>query len=535
MRMPSRRQGFSLLELLIASGLVGLVLALGVGALMEVRHVARVTQAKLEGRQEASKAVQEITTLLRRAHIIYFTGRPLANFRPTNGIAGERRGLGFNRFGAESDPTTEQVPDALYDLAPLNNKQVPYDFGNLQNPTAGVDFEIARFRFFDFGTDGQGAGANPKFLAQRLRTADTTVTDPFDRFFPSPLAYFAEAHFNRTPAPPVAGVGGAIDNGDLPLYWDFHVLYLAPMDTSGDNKRAGWLAYNTQLDTAPAGWQRSKIPFELRLLTIRGVDADRNGQLLNDSAGAGRARDPQGGLSILRPPFDYDWDGNKKANYDPIRVPATTVGLGAGETGVDFLDPAKTFYRWIVTPGPVPVTDQRSAGGERVQSGSGPGGLNLHANYDNLGNDPPTQLALTQPSVGTPGQSWPQANDRVLASYVDPDSVHGTCVRLENNLNSDATKWQPNRYRRYLNAMSVGRFGADRDVDFLFNHYVGELDPAAVSPTYDYASQRTVPRRALVSVTTRYRTNKREKFSFATETMEVELEGAVRFQSDRTR
>jgi hypothetical protein len=115
---------------------------------------------------------------------------------------------------------------------------------------------------------------------------------------------------------------------------------------------------------------------------------------------------------------------------------------------------------------------------------------NPHPNYGVIGNDPPNEAVLTGVT----------ASEQVLCRYIDPDDVHGTCIRLEN----------PNGVPAYANAMPA---------------------PTEGNGPFRYNGSAPLPRRAVVSVAVRFRNNKRIPFQFNTQTMEVSLEKLVQFQS----
>jgi hypothetical protein len=157
----------------------------------------------------------------------------------------------------------------------------------------------------------------------------------------------------------------------------------------------------------------------------------------------------------------------------------------------------------------------RPPSGERIRNGG------IHANYNQLGNDPPTQQALAN-RLGTR-----PATDRAVVSYVDPDSVQGTCIRLLNTIRPRAHDTAPgHRYRRYLDA-----YGGP----FLYNHYARSLPPGTGVDQRGAWKIETgagaLPSRALVSVTVRYRNDSRVPFQFSTASQEVELENLKHFQS----
>ncbi|MEB3197612.1 MAG: prepilin-type N-terminal cleavage/methylation domain-containing protein, partial [Candidatus Sericytochromatia bacterium] len=72
-----RRPGFSLMEVLIAASLMGLVVGLAVQGFVEAKKIGDLTQSKMVARQEANGGVQKLAKILRRCHIIFFSTRPL--------------------------------------------------------------------------------------------------------------------------------------------------------------------------------------------------------------------------------------------------------------------------------------------------------------------------------------------------------------------------------------------------------------------------------------------------------------------------
>jgi hypothetical protein len=332
---------------------------------------------------------------------------------------------------------------------------------------------------------------------------DPSATRAYDRYFSSPLLYIAEAEL-ATDRNLAGAQDGTIANMFHPLSWTFHVVYLAPMNIKDPNNAPPWIARAKDIPRDRAvGWNRSTIPFELRVLRIPGVktdlDADNNRTTSQRVLADG---------TVPKPPYDYPMN---QVNYHPVPI--------SWETNPATTPKADTFRntqtRRLETAGAAV-----NASGARVR---GPAAV-PHANYNNIGNDPPTDEVLAQ---RFPNE---RPRDTVLASYIDPDSVHGTCVRLLNTLGvsphtaglgetAHAVPAAMGEYRKYLNA-----YGGE----FLYNHY------AALTPnpaTWDVTRGSSLPRRALVSVSTRYRTDSRISFNFATETIEIDLENVVRFQT----
>ncbi|MEB3328796.1 MAG: type II secretion system protein, partial [Candidatus Sericytochromatia bacterium] len=69
--------GFTLIEVLVAAALVGLVMALAVRGFSEAKKLGDMAKARAIARQEAVAGVQKLARLLSRCHVIYFDTRPL--------------------------------------------------------------------------------------------------------------------------------------------------------------------------------------------------------------------------------------------------------------------------------------------------------------------------------------------------------------------------------------------------------------------------------------------------------------------------
>lgn len=213
-------------------------------------------------------------------------------------------------------------------------------------------------------------------------------------------------------------------------------------------------------------------------------DADLDGVRTLDS---GRRADT---TSVVPPPFDLE---SNNANYDPIPLP--------------MLD--QTYAQYAST----------GASGARIRGG-GPL-ARLHCNWGNVGNDPPSHEALQARAQWTGtgyGEAVRPVRDQLLASYIDPDSVHGTCVRLGND-------WVRN------NNGDIGLLARGEGAPRPYVNATG--GPQTYSPRFWNANNPLTvgpPRRALISVATRFRYTKQTPFAFATESVEVELEALNRFQ-----
>jgi prepilin-type N-terminal cleavage/methylation domain-containing protein len=513
------RSGFTLTEILVAAGLIGVVMAMAMQAFMGLTRISETTRSQIVAQSEASKGVHAVAALLRRAHVVYFTGRPLANV--TNFPAARRADQlvsnpappnNFNDLEGvpNVDPDTLPIPSVLGQAGPpaFQSGTTFYNF-NAATPDfrltdAGLQqYRVSKFRFWD----ALGANGDTLTLGDRLRTMDPTAARAYDRYFPSPLMYIAEAEL-ATDRNNVGAQDGTVANMFMPLSWTFHIVYLAPMNIQDPARAPAWIARARDVpkDRAAAGWNRSTIPFELRALTIPAVQVD-----LDADGDRTRAQRLLADGTVPKPPFDYLMN---QINYHPVPINWENNPLITPKASTFAAVPAN---RRRLEPAPAGLVD--AAGARVAGAGAVP-----HANYNNIGNDPPTNEVLQLRF----GNARPR--DVVLASYVDPDSVHGTCVRLLNTLGqaphsaADGETVHPvppamGVYRKYLNA-----YGGE----FLYNHYAALTpNPAA----WDVTRGSSIPRRALVSVSTRYRTDSRIKFLFATETVEIDLENVVRFQT----
>ncbi|MNS45532.1 hypothetical protein D3C72_780030 [compost metagenome] len=511
--MVGRHRGFTLIEILVAATLIGVVMAMAMQAFMGMGRLSDVAKSRMVASTEANKGVREVAALLRRAHVIYFTGRPFqagAGVIRMNTDADLAARPGTNR-DYSNDPVTDRIPDVLGANGPLPGPMLRYNFTDPTEPIIGgsplSNVRRGAFRFYDWGA---GANANTLLGPQRLRSREPNPpgAEATELDFTSPLLYIGEIDFaqDRTGFGPGGATDGAITNMFLPLSWTFHVVYLAPMAIPANPTTAdlpSWTTTRRPSDLAPGGWRRSTIPFELRVFTIPNVDSTREGdRFIAQRNGLGN--------HVKGAPFDYV---ENTINYDPIPI------LSGGNAG-DFLNPAGTTkYRYRNPPPNGPLATA-NASGARVNGG-------MHTNFNNIGNDPPSQAALlirTQDSENNDRR----ITDRVLAQYVDPDSVHGTCVRLLNTIGAsqgelltreDNANQNAALYRRYINA-----YGGE----FLYNHYRALLTNPA---SWDNRRGAPIPQRALISVATRYRTSSQVKFQFATESIELDLENLVRYQN----
>ena len=88
--MSGRQRGFTLIEILVAATLIGVVMAMAMQAFMGMGRLSDVAKSRMVASSEANKGIREIAARLRRAHVIYFTGRPIQG-----GAGGIRRRLCF--------------------------------------------------------------------------------------------------------------------------------------------------------------------------------------------------------------------------------------------------------------------------------------------------------------------------------------------------------------------------------------------------------------------------------------------------------
>jgi prepilin-type N-terminal cleavage/methylation domain-containing protein len=490
--MPSRhpRPGFTLIEVLVATGLVSLVLALALKGFTEAKKIADMTKNKVVAQEEAALGAQKIAKLLRRAHIIYFDAHPIGDMSATPPVTL----AGVNALLRPIPPSLvseANTGDVL--MAPTNGFQHTSIAGFSLPPVARSGWRVLDFA--DATTQGRW-----------LRTAEaaTTTLTPFEEYFTSPLLYMAEATFN-TSAPDTTGLH--VDP-NLPMTWTFSLVYLAPMRfTAADANHGLFPTRGNSVEarrdrgaprTGGAAWARSTVPYELRLLTIPDVPALLGGK----TAVAPSTAIPPVGRQLRRRldmvgvlPFPYDVKAND-VNYDPIAQPAEAATFTK-------LNQASAHYG--------------AASGGRVAKTSGT--VYSHGNWNNLGNDPPTDqvfLATRERFTGTDFDTATAgtATDISLAKYVDPDAVSGTFVRLANDLNLLNPGEAAGAARPYINAYG----GPQRYSPRIWNANNADI---TVPP----------PKRALVSVSTRYRTSKQLPFVFATEQVEVDLEALVKFQN----
>lgn len=506
--------GFTLVEVLVAAGLVSVVLALALKGFTEAKKIADITKAKVIAEEEASLGAQKLAKLMRRLHVIYFDARPLLKIDTDPTAVGNLTSI---RAGSPPGWLTGGtaipglgVPEVFLGTTTNDNYRSPVSIG-IGPMVAGSG--VARSAFWvRHLTDSDGTeDAAVTLPARRLKSGERKMPGnadldfAFDRFFTSPLMYGAEATFDAA-----APVGGVTQDAHLPMTWTFYLAYLAPMRfDANDAGHALFPVQETdatksplhQRDQGNSGWVRATIPYELRLLTIPDVravnitaadpdaPADPTNATLTSRIGLLKGRRIDA-ASVLSFPFDVKKD---KANYDPIPLRATAANYA------DMTQTGNAYYG--------DASFARVAGPSTGTSGY------IHGNWDNVGNDPPTQEALTNrahwngtafDAVLTP------ITDTLLARYVDPDAVHGTFVRLANEqdlINELETKPRP-----YLNA-----YGGPQKYN---PQWWAGANPTTSAP----------PRRGLVSVATRFRFSRQHPFSFSTESIEVDLDTLVKFQ-----
>ncbi|HEY9720870.1 MAG TPA: prepilin-type N-terminal cleavage/methylation domain-containing protein [Oscillatoriaceae cyanobacterium] len=516
MRLRSRRRGgFTLMELLVACALTGIVLALAMQGFMDINRVSDLARSRMMARSEAEHGLQTVVDIVRRCQIIYFNGRPLNKIDDVSASGANTADI--NNALNNNKPNTQVLPPTLATDSPANGKDVYYneqDPGDLTSLFAAMHhFKHTHFRFYDPVTPPTTTTdviTNPTANHDRLQTNDPTVTDPYDKYFSGPLFYGAEAKFSDAQAPALAAAAGTDTNGELPISWTFYVLYLCPMPVTppgGLVSLPSWVSRGGYTDnkldktsTNGTPWARSAIPFELRLLTITGVPAG-SGALQFDPAPGAMGHSPSD--LIMGVPFDYL---QGKVVYDPVAIPMQV-------NATSFLVGKYTY------PISTTTTTFRNASGQRVLGTTY--NAQIHANYNNIGNDPPSNQAL--------GYAGVTSTDRVLVSYIDPDDVSGTCIRLLNTIAPQGHAVKASaanaKYRPYLNAY-ISNPQSTADVGFLYDTYNNILNAPLLT-----ANGAGMPTRAFISITVRFRNNSQVPFQFATENMELDLDNLTKYQS----
>jgi prepilin-type N-terminal cleavage/methylation domain-containing protein len=466
--LPQNRQGFTLVEVLIASLLVSAVMAMAMQGFTSAKRAADLNRAKVIAHDEAAQGVSQLSALLRRASIVFFTGLPQSNL---SAAAADAQLNAINMMGpptavpmyVPNSPNVGPVPAVFQALLPANHNIV-YTLGS---PALAYNAMTAttnrnQYRFSEF------------MGGQTLKTSDGT-----NRSFPSPLLYFAEAIF----APAPAGTTNMMAN--IPLAWNFYVVYLAPLDLS-EGKVPGSPAeplcpatggsQAATRDKLSNGNTRSTVPFEMRLFSITGVSATTGGI---PAAGAppliyGHRTDPVPPyISVLPVPYDIPAG---QINYDPVAVACSTAGTAP-----------------YLFPGPHPY-------GGAAPNQTRVNGTTAHTNYGFLGNDPPHNSVFA-------GVGAANCSDRIIARYIDPDAVDGTYVRFYNtDAHSEQIRLVP----------TIRNLSGD----------VAMRNPLAWNPNITY------PSRMAVGVATRYRSGRDIAFQFASESQEVTLEAAAKYHAD---
>lgn len=490
------RQAFTLTELLIASTLSGLVMALAVRGFSEINRVGAKTTSRLEASGSASTALQQLSAMMRRASIMFHDPRPISNPAAAD-AASVRLQDNFNataNFTVAATPYRGQVPPFLRAAAAPPGNTALYRFTSFRAYSAGTLAPLA---------------VPPLLAAVPGRTAA-------DNWFYGPLAYWAEAKYYDH-----GSASRENTRATMPAAWNFHVLYLAPMRLGPRDANLANPNSRQDLNPALANLPRTAMPLELRLLTIPNVNAGRPSVNLGHpdfDAVSGRLRDPSstvGAPTFLAPPFDYDGlptSGNPAqlvvANYDPIPVPYdSTAPVPPGPLG------AIALTSGVWPRGAAPGGGTRDPSGPRIL------GLPVHANFNDVGNDPPSENALAD--------RWATAGnpiDRVILPYVDPDHPLGTSVRLSNNLVNAANQLQGG----YCPAIGPGCVYRDHYADGLF-------PPVPAGPSGRSGAKGTLPSKALISLTVRHRKRLDIPFQFATVSAEIDLEGLRAFNQVRPR
>jgi prepilin-type N-terminal cleavage/methylation domain-containing protein len=522
-RRRDARTGFTLIEILVSAALVGLVMALAVRGFSEAKKLGDMAKGRAIARQEAVAGVQKLARILSRCHLIYFDARPLqaitaaptsvtdlnsireaqvpASLR-TDTVAGATIHDPGLHFGAT---TTSEYISPFRDFLPGTTARSAFRVRPLNDTVAG----------FENTTDNtNNLILAPGEFPRGARTSN------IDHAFPAPLLYCAEASL-AVGRPDTTT--GELRAAGYPVTWTFYLVYLAPMrfekadrvdDGNGlfpvqeagpnrsvnANRDLGRRSDDTSADRSR--WTRATVPYELRLLTIPDVMALTLASPIpaptNPNMGAvppttgivmGRRFDT---VNVLEVPFDVP---SGVCNYDPVPLPATA------DHGLSTTHP----------------TYQVPASGERVR------GMGVHGNWNNVGNDPPSEqcFANRQYFDQSANALLParDVTDVSIASYIDPDSVHGTCVRLGND-------W----LRKSGNVGLIAKGEANP------RPYVNAMGgPQKYQPSWWNADNPDVlsepPKRALVSVSTRFRYTRQTPFAFATESVEVDLEALQRFQT----
>jgi type II secretory pathway pseudopilin PulG len=496
--------GFTLVEVLIACLLSSVVLGLAMKGFSTSQSIADQTRSKSLAAQEAAQGVREVTDILRRSAIVFYSGQPLKgsatgalNPAPAPAIVAGPGGGG--PYNYPLIPAGSGIP-AVFSTAPYVGAapQLRYNIGIPTAPWGPLPtLSRAAFRFQVPG------GGGPFFrdstvAANRIHSSDPSlVANNEQTFFSAPLAYAAEAIMNPAPA------AGQDNVGSMPIGWNFYVIYLAPMDIQSASDPllpvpGASLAGKRDLGTGPIPWLRSTIPLELRVLTIRNVSAVSPSIAGDPYFGRQRYTEPGTPLPYV-PSVPWDFKPGQ-CNYDPIAFPNNAAAPGL-----------------ITTAGFTPfglggVTTHDT---ERVM-----GGL-PHTNFNSLGNDPPTDnvfLTFLPAPLGLPGGVNANSSDRVLARWIDPDSPGGTFVRFANPMATNTLTFSAGVPNVSVPGCTPVLPGNVRYVD-------------TIEGGFQYNDNVPVAANALVSVTTRYRTGRNLGFFFSTKSEDVSLEASVNYQT----
>lgn len=516
LRARASREGFTLVELLVAALLMGGVMAMAMQGFTTAKRSADLARSRSQGSQESTQAVEEIAGILRRSAIVFYSGLPLSGTAATDPTL--NTAIANSAVDGMPRITSNSAIPAIFQTTPYTGAvpTVPFNMADPTKPySTFTPMERPKFRFQAVG-DGYfrdpEQDANTK---QRLHAADPNITPAWRQFFSAPLLYAAEPIFYPADTSDPATTGGKEVNGSVPIGWNFYVVYLAPMDVgNGDSALIPVTGASTAakrdmggdpINDAAHAWKRSTVPFELRLLTIKNVAAgvDPSDKWFSRQS----YTEPSGRQAIPPVPWDYP---QKLCNFDPILVS----------------DPQASSIMTPVGYAPYNPPIANHAGSRvRWKSRDFP-----HTNFGALGNDPPTNdcfedghCFLSTAINVLVGFSFPATNtldgnasDRVLARWIDPDNPDGTFVRFENS-RTDPKGMVPQGGGA---ASATGPLnGQARYVD-------------TIEGGYQYNGNAPLPTRALVSITTRYRTGRDIPFVFTTKSQDVSLEASYNYQQN---
>lgn len=523
----AREGGFTLIEVMVATLLVGIVMAMAMNGFSAAKRASDLSRSQALATEESARAVKEISDIVRRAAIVFYSGVPLKGTSAANATLTTVITVPGTPGNVPLVTSNQVIPAIFKDTPYVAVPQVKYSMSDPTQPIGvGAPMDRTQFRFQCYN-DGYFRDTNAVGgTKQRLRSSNPNLPTQ-DQFFSAPLLYAAEPIFS--PEDTTSGVGG-LDGGvggghdpmgSMPIGWNFYVVYLAPMDLNATPSSAlcpatgGSIAAKRDLggdpnDPGKPQWQRSTVPFELRLLTIRNVSAGTN----PTSPWFGRRPYNEPGPAPQRQavppvPWDYDTGG---CNYDPILLS----------------DAGSAQSMLVTTPGYNPFNVGSGVHGvNRVRTA---GADFPHGNFRALGNDPPSNDCFSDntcflPTAVTGNATTLQANssDRVIANWIDPDNPNGTFVRFENPLSGADANEGANPFNTVGNPL----FGTQR--------YVNAYEGGFQYQTPMSSGAGLVPVRALVSVTTRYRTGRDIAFTFSTKSEEVSLDASVNYQNNTIR